>query len=123
MYFPEDYRWSHGVLIGLNAAPWGGAEIDEINRIGLRLKGKVGDDTAWFHEWAREAEGKKRESKKRVVMMEGGDGVGMVPVSVSRSGDCCDFDLLFILFLAAFATRKRRRRKSFAKSSSYWWPV
>ena len=21
MYFPEDYRWSHGVLIGLNAAP------------------------------------------------------------------------------------------------------
>ena len=23
MYFPEDYRWSHGVLIGLNSAPWG----------------------------------------------------------------------------------------------------
>lgn len=37
--------------------------------------------------WAREAEGKKRESKKRVVMMEGGDGVGMVPVSVSRLED------------------------------------
>ena len=55
MYFPEDYRWSHGVLIGLNSAPWGGAEIDEINRIGLRLKGHVGDDTAWFNEWAREA--------------------------------------------------------------------
>ncbi len=34
--------------------------------------------------WAREAEGKKRESKKRIVMMEGGEGVGMVPVSVSR---------------------------------------
>ncbi len=55
MYFPEDYRWSHGVLIGLNSAPWGGAEIDEINRIGLRLKDKIGDDTAWFTEWAREA--------------------------------------------------------------------
>ena len=55
MYFPEDYRWSHGVLIGLNSAPWGGAEIDEVNRIGLRLKGKSGDDTAWFNEWAREA--------------------------------------------------------------------
>jgi pimeloyl-ACP methyl ester carboxylesterase len=55
MYFPEDYRWSHGVLIGLNAAPWGGAEIGEVNRIGLRLRARVGDDTAWFTEWAREA--------------------------------------------------------------------
>ena len=35
-YFPEDYRWSHGMLIGLNAAPWGGAEIGEVHRIGLR---------------------------------------------------------------------------------------
>ena len=56
MYFPEDYRWSHGVLIALNAAPWGGAEIGEINRIGLRLRTHVGDDRAWFREWAREAE-------------------------------------------------------------------
>ncbi|HKA41223.1 MAG TPA: hypothetical protein VKF40_04450, partial [Burkholderiales bacterium] len=56
MYFPEDYRWSHGVLIGLNAAPWGGAEIGEIARIGLRLKAHVGDDNAWFREWSREAE-------------------------------------------------------------------
>ncbi|HEV7803184.1 MAG TPA: prolyl oligopeptidase family serine peptidase [Burkholderiales bacterium] len=54
-YFPEDYRWSHGLLIGLNAAPWGGAEIGEVNRIGLRLKAHVGDDNAWFREWAREA--------------------------------------------------------------------
>jgi dienelactone hydrolase len=56
MYFPEDYRWSHGVLIGLNAAPWGGAEIGEVARVGLRLKGHVGDDNAWFREWTREAE-------------------------------------------------------------------
>ncbi len=55
-YFPEDYRWSHGVLIGLNAAPWGGAEIGEVHRIGLRLRPQLGDDTAWFREWAREAE-------------------------------------------------------------------
>ena len=37
-YFPDNYRWSHGLLIGLNMAPWGGAEIGEVNRIGLRLK-------------------------------------------------------------------------------------
>jgi len=54
-YFPDNYRWSHGLLIGLNMAPWGGAEIGEINRIGLRLKSCVGDDDAWFREWAREA--------------------------------------------------------------------
>jgi len=54
-YFPENYRWSHGLLICLNMAPWGGAEIGEVNRIGLRLKKWVGDDDAWFREWAREA--------------------------------------------------------------------
>ena len=54
-YFPDNYRWSHGVLIGLNSAPWGGAEIGEINRIGLRLKGVDRDDNAWFEAWADEA--------------------------------------------------------------------
>lgn len=54
-YFPTDYRWSHGLLIGLNAAPWGGAEIGEVNRVGLRLRDHVGDDQAWFREWAAEA--------------------------------------------------------------------
>jgi dienelactone hydrolase len=55
-YFPDNYRWSHGLLIALGGAPWGGGEIDEINRIGLRLRTRVGDDTAWFQEWAGEAE-------------------------------------------------------------------
>lgn len=54
-YFPGNYRWSHGLLIALGGAPWGGAEIDEINRIGLRLKERIGDDVAWFNEWAGEA--------------------------------------------------------------------
>lgn len=69
MYFPENYRWSHGLLIGLNSAPWGGAEIGEVNRIGLRLKPHVGDDTAWFREWAREAE--TVEEAGRVRLAEG----------------------------------------------------
>ena len=67
MYFPEDYRWSHGVLIGLNAAPWGGAEIGEVNRIGLRLRGHVGDDTAWFREWAREAEAVEQAGRSHLA--------------------------------------------------------
>lgn len=23
-YFPDNYRWSHGLLLALNSAPWGG---------------------------------------------------------------------------------------------------
>ena len=68
-YFPGDYRWSHGLLIGLNMAPWGGAEIGEVNRIGLRLKHCVGDDDAWFREWAREA--RKVEDRGRERIAEG----------------------------------------------------
>jgi dienelactone hydrolase len=66
MYFPQDYRWSHGLLIALNSAPWGGAEIGEINRIGLRLKSHVGDDDAWFREWAREAQTVEQAGRMRL---------------------------------------------------------
>jgi alpha-beta hydrolase superfamily lysophospholipase len=66
-YFPGDYRWSHGLLIGLNMAPWGGAEIGEVNRVGLRLKHCVGDDDAWFREWAREARKVEDRSRERIA--------------------------------------------------------
>jgi dipeptidyl aminopeptidase/acylaminoacyl peptidase len=69
VYFPENYRWSHGLLIGLNMAPWGGAEIGEVNRIGLRLKHCVGDDDAWFREWAREA--RDVEDRGRALIGDG----------------------------------------------------
>ena len=69
VYFPENYRWSHGLLIGLNMAPWGGAEIGEVNRIGLRLKNCVGDDDAWFREWAREA--REVEDRGRALIGDG----------------------------------------------------
>ncbi|MFN9121347.1 MAG: alpha/beta hydrolase family protein [bacterium] len=55
-YFPENYRWSHGMLIALGGAPWGGAEIGEVHRVGLRLQSCVGDDVAWFRAWADEAD-------------------------------------------------------------------
>jgi hypothetical protein len=67
VYFPENYRWSHGLLIGLNTAPWGGAEIGEIHRIGLRLKDHVGDDDAWFREWAKEARTVEDRGRERVT--------------------------------------------------------
>src|SRR5438552_2769358 len=66
-YFPENYRWSHGLLIGLNTAPWGGAEIGEVNRVGLRLRNRVGDDHAWFGEWAREARAVEDRGRERIA--------------------------------------------------------
>lgn len=34
-YFPDDYRWSHGLLLALAGAPWGG---------GWRTCSRCGDD-------------------------------------------------------------------------------
>jgi dienelactone hydrolase len=74
VYFPENYRWSHGLLIGLNMAPWGGAEIGEIQRIGLRLKDHVGNDEVWFREWAREARTVEDRGRERIAEGHGKSG-------------------------------------------------
>jgi dienelactone hydrolase len=68
LYFPTHYRWSMGLLLCLSGAPWGGAEINEVNRVGRALQDKVGDDNVWFDEWARmgdkvEARGRYEEKK------------------------------------------------------------
>jgi len=72
IYFPENYRWSMGLLLCLSGAPWGGAEVDEVNRVGRALRGKVGDDASWFEEWARmgefvEARGRDELKKGHVL--------------------------------------------------------
>src|SRR4051812_35733018 len=57
-----------GLLLCLSAAPWGGAEIDEVNRVGRALSDKIGDDNAWFEEWARMGdvvEARGRDAAKR----------------------------------------------------------
>lgn len=66
-YFPDNYRWSHGILIGLNSAPWGGAEIGEVNRIGLRLRGQGGNDQAWYDSWAEEAAKLEAAGRQRLA--------------------------------------------------------
>lgn len=48
MYFPDNYRWSAEVLAMISTAPYGGMEIAEVDRAGRRLRGRVGDDAAWF---------------------------------------------------------------------------
>jgi hypothetical protein len=51
MYFPGNYRWSAEMLAILSTAPYGGAEISEVDRIGRTLRDHVGDDDAWFWAW------------------------------------------------------------------------
>lgn len=53
-YFPEDYRWSSAVAGVLTTAPYGGAELGEVDRVGRRLRNRVGDDEAWFEAWCDE---------------------------------------------------------------------
>ena len=69
LYFPSNYRWSMGLLICLSAAPWTGVEIDEVNRVGRALADRVGDDAAWFEEWARM--GEKIEARGRDALRAG----------------------------------------------------
>ncbi|HXF89446.1 MAG TPA: alpha/beta hydrolase [Xanthobacteraceae bacterium] len=72
IYFPTHYRWSMGLLLCLSGAPWRGAEIDEVNRVGRALSAKIGDDEAWFEEWTRmgervEARGREAEASGHKV--------------------------------------------------------
>src|SRR4051812_14900863 len=49
MYFPDNYRWSAAFINMLGSAPYGGADIGELHKIGQLLKGSAPeDDDAWF---------------------------------------------------------------------------
>ena len=55
-YFPENFMWSQGMMIAIEMARWGGSSMSEVDRVGQRLKSKVGDNEAWGAEWEREAQ-------------------------------------------------------------------
>lgn len=65
MYFPGNYRWSAGFINMLSSAPYGGAEIGELHKIGTALKGKAPeDDEAWFHACLKVADGVRAHAAK-----------------------------------------------------------
>jgi dienelactone hydrolase len=55
-YYPGNYRWSAEMMVILGTAPYGGAELAEVDRIGRSLRDRVGDDEAWFEAWREGAE-------------------------------------------------------------------
>ena len=75
-YFPDDYRWSAGLIIALGTSPWGSSDLGEVDRVGKHLKGRIGDDQAWFDEWTRmggelENLAKEASSKGRHITASG----------------------------------------------------
>src|SRR5581483_12192084 len=65
MYFPTHYRWSAEMLAILSTAPYGGADLSEVHKIGRSLKEHVGDDEAWFRAWS--AGGDLRRERARAA--------------------------------------------------------
>ncbi|OGL69572.1 MAG: hypothetical protein A3J27_08490 [Candidatus Tectomicrobia bacterium RIFCSPLOWO2_12_FULL_69_37] len=55
-YFPGDYRWSAAICGMVSGARWGASEIGEVDRVGRRLKDRLGDDGHWFREWVKMAD-------------------------------------------------------------------
>ena len=75
-YFPNDYRWSAGLIIALGTAPWGSSDLGEVDRVGKRLQDRGGDDRAWFDEWTCMGEeletlAKEASSKGRHITASG----------------------------------------------------
>jgi dienelactone hydrolase len=84
-YFPDNYRWSHGMLLPLGGAPWGGGEIGEVHRVGLRLRDRrtidgeaavVADDRAWFEEWTAMAEAVEKAGRERAAAGKAASAAG-----------------------------------------------
>ena len=55
-YYPGNYRWSAEMMAVLGTAPYGGADISEVDRMGRKLRERVGDDEAWFDVWCEGAQ-------------------------------------------------------------------
>ncbi len=65
MYLPGNYRWSAAFINMLGAAPYGGADIGELDKIGRLLRGRAAeDDEAWFAACAQVADGVRGHAQR-----------------------------------------------------------
>jgi len=51
-HFPENFSWSNATLVCKGMAPWGAVALEEIDRIGERLKARSDEPDAWWQEWS-----------------------------------------------------------------------
>jgi len=61
-YFPDNFVWSQQMMSMIDMAVWGAAAMGEIDRVGQRLRGREGDNEAWFNEWCAMAEDMERKA-------------------------------------------------------------
>jgi dienelactone hydrolase len=50
-HFQDNFTWSNATLVCKGMAPWGAVALEEIDRIGEKLKARAGDPNAWWQEW------------------------------------------------------------------------
>jgi alpha-beta hydrolase superfamily lysophospholipase len=75
-YFPGHYMWSQAMAMAFGLATWRASDFGDVDRVGRRLAGHVGDDAAWYREWramAEEAEGRAREAEQKGRRVTSGD--------------------------------------------------
>ena len=51
-HFPDSFQWSNATLIAKGMAPYGAVALEEIDRIGEKLKARAGEPDAWWQEWS-----------------------------------------------------------------------
>src|ERR1700738_4284035 len=59
VHFPGNLRWSNAMQIVKGMAPYGAVALEEVDRIGDRIKAREHEsdpDIAWKQEWAAEAD-------------------------------------------------------------------
>jgi alpha-beta hydrolase superfamily lysophospholipase len=55
-HFADNFTWSNATLVCKGMAPWGAVALEEIDRIGERLKERANEPEAWWQEWSAMAE-------------------------------------------------------------------
>ncbi len=65
-YFPQHFMWSQGIGMAIELIPFGAAAMGEIDQVGQRLKGREGNNEAWFDEWMRMGEQLERRAEAEV---------------------------------------------------------
>ncbi len=55
-HFPGNFMWSNAMLVCKGMAPYGVVALEEIDRVGRRLRERQDDPAAWWEEWCAMAE-------------------------------------------------------------------
>ncbi len=66
-HFPDSFQWSNATLIAKGMAPYGAVALEEIDRIGEKLKARAGEPDAWWQEWSAMASRIEQVADKAVA--------------------------------------------------------